>query len=164
MSSDAPVAKRKSTAKKQQPAPVASPLVNKNRIDLFVPWLVKEDARTLGAVWDNDDKSWYVDDEVKSRIPENYQTLIEKYPGAYCACYDPSEAKQAGLAWRPISGLWWGSPAMAKKFPIMFLKNVKSSDRHVLKEHKCRFNPLHKSWYTTKDNYKAHTGILKQYE
>ncbi len=41
-----------------------------NKVLLYVPFEIKEDAKSMGAKWDSDLKSWYCDDDNQPCISE----------------------------------------------------------------------------------------------
>ena len=51
------------------------------RIYLNVPYIEKDEAKLLGARWDNDSRSWYIDVDPNARLEDKYNTeeLLKKF-------------------------------------------------------------------------------------
>ena len=72
-----------------------------SKVLLYVPFEIKEDAKSMGAKWDSDLKSWYCDDDNQPCISEWSRLYVEFK-------YDEKErAKLMGFKYDPELRKWY---------------------------------------------------------
>jgi general stress protein 26 len=68
------------------------------KIFINVPYNIKDDAKALGALWDNDTKKWFVNDDTNLDL----FTLIE----IHIPYHNKDEAKKLGCIFNKDQKIW----------------------------------------------------------
>ncbi len=72
-----------------------------NKVLLYVPFEIKEDAKSMGAKWDSELKSWYCDDDNQPCISEWSKRFVD-------VPYDKKdEYKSLGCKWDGDVKKWY---------------------------------------------------------
>jgi len=83
-----------------------------NRIYLNVPYKNKDDAKSLGAWWDNEKKLWYAPDKTYSDLVKKFEKVSSKaVTGKKIYLHVPfkekEEAKALGARWDGQEKMWY---------------------------------------------------------
>jgi hypothetical protein len=88
------------------------------KIYIDIPFKLKDQAKTLGAKFDGEKKSWYIENE--SQLPPFEKVYL------FILYKDKDKVKELGCAWSKEHKKWW-TCAFNKKV-IKLYKNIEAID------------------------------------
>jgi hypothetical protein len=126
------------------------------RIELAIPFADREVAKSAGCKWWAEERIW-----IAPKF-EGFEDICNTYAGEYLCLRkeDHAEAKALGAIFRPLSMTWFGSvKGCGEKFGCIYFLKTKFEDKVLLKTEGCRWSPLFRCWYTSRQNFISNPAL-----
>lgn len=126
------------------------------RIELIVPYAERQVVRAAGCKWWAEERIWIAPKY------EGFEDICNNYAGEHLFLRkeDNAEAKTLGAIFRPMSATWYGPvKGCGEKFGCVYLTKTKFDDKEKLKTEGCRWSPVFRCWYTSRQNFISNPSL-----
>lgn len=127
-----------------------------NRVELVVPFSERDVVKAAGCKWWHEERIWI------APTFEGFEDIVSNYAGEYLCLRkeDHQEAKTLGAVFRPSSTTWFASTKeCCEKFGCVYFQKAKFEDKQLLKTEGCRWSPIFRCWYTSRQNFLANPAL-----